>query len=157
MTNRVPHYIFIIDSHLWVLRALSQFIQLQTDFIVSQMSTDWRTLLAQESTLRPKWVAKNPGAGSPAEIQHSGAQSVENGFGDPLSVILLDWESPGIGRASLNMIRSTTSHVKIIAMGVWLSSRRNALAAGVDGFINKTDSPEQLLTVLWRVGQSEIA
>ena len=120
MTNLVPHDIFIVDSHPWVLHALGQLIQFQTDFIVSQMSTDWRTLLADGDTLHP-------------------------------SVILLDWESPGIGRATLNMIRTVLAHVKIIAMGVWLSSRRSALAAGVDGFINKTDSPEQVLAVLRRV------
>lgn len=126
MTNIAPHHIFIIDSHPWVLRALSQLIQLQTDFIVSRMSTDWQKLVADGSTLRP-------------------------------SVILLDWESPGMGRVTLNMIRAVLTHVKIIAMGVWLSSRRHALAAGVDGFISKTDPPEQVLAVLRRVGQCEIA
>ena len=125
MTNSAPHSIFIVDSHPWVLRALSQLIQYQTDFIVDQMSTDWRTLVVEQSNLCP-------------------------------DVILLDWESPGIGRAVLNRIRAVLAHVKIIAMGVWLSSRRNALAAGVDGFISKTDSPEQVLAVLRRVGQSEI-
>jgi DNA-binding NarL/FixJ family response regulator len=122
MTNAVPHYIFIIDSHPWVLRALSQLIQIHTDFIVSQISTDWRTLLADRRNPCP-------------------------------SVILLDWESPGIGRVTLNMIRAVLAHVKVIAMGVWLSSRRSALAAGVDGFINKTDPPEQVLAVLQRVQQ----
>jgi DNA-binding NarL/FixJ family response regulator len=122
MTNAVPHHIFIIDSHPWVLRALSQLIQIQTDFIVSQMSNDWRTLLADGRNPHP-------------------------------CVILLDWESPGIGRVTLNMIRAVLAHVKVIAMGVWLSSRRSALAAGVDGFINKTDPPEQVLAVLLRVGQ----
>lgn len=120
MTNVVPHHLFIIDSHPWVLHALSQLIQFQTDFVVSQMSTDWRTLLA---------AGRNP----------------------PPSVILLDWESPGVSRVALNMIRAVLAHVKIIAMGVWLSSRRHALAAGVDGFINKTDPPEQVLAVLRQV------
>ena len=121
MTNIVPHHIFIIDSHPWVLLALSQLIQAQTDFVVSQISADWHTVLTGKSSLRP-------------------------------SVVLLDWESPGIGRTTLNKIRGVFTHVKIIAMGVWLSSRKYAFDAGVDGFINKTDSPEQVLAVLRRVG-----
>jgi DNA-binding NarL/FixJ family response regulator len=68
-------------------------------------------------------------------------------------IMLLDWEAPGMGPITLNRIHAAADRAKIVAMGVWLSSRRSALAAGVDGFISKTDSPEQVVKVLQRVGQ----
>ena len=122
MSSTLPHQIIIVDSHPSAQRALSQFIQSQTDFVVSNICTDWQTLLTGDSNLHP-------------------------------GIILLDWESPGIGRAALSRIRAALAHVTIIAMGVWQASRRSALAAGADGFINKTDAPEQVLAVLRRVGQ----
>ena len=125
MVDIAPHDIFIVDSHDWARRALCQFLQDQPDFRVNRICTDWQTLLTERF---------NPHA-------------------DNSSLILLDWESPDIDRIRLDRIREAASPTKIVAMGVWLSSRRSALAAGVDGFINKTDEPEKILTVLRRFGQ----
>lgn len=120
MTSTLPRKIIIVDSHPSAQRALSQFIQSQTDFVVSQICSDWQALLSGDGNVYP-------------------------------GIVLLDWESPGIGRAALARIRAALAQVTIIAMGVWQASRRNALAAGVDGFINKTDAPEQVLAILRRV------
>ncbi len=122
MTATVPHHICIIDSHPWVLRAMSQLIGFQTDLVVSQLFADWRILLTDRFNPRP-------------------------------DVVLLDWESPWVGHSTVHHIHAAVDHAKIIGMGVWLSSRRSALAAGVDGFISKTDPPEQVVKVLQRVGQ----
>jgi DNA-binding NarL/FixJ family response regulator len=69
------------------------------------------------------------------------------------SLVLLDWESAGMGRELLSGIREKTANAKVVGMGVWPSSRGDALAAGVDAFISKTDPPEQVLAVMRRVGQ----
>jgi len=125
MVNIAPHDIFIVDSHAWARHALCQFLQDQTDFRVNRIFTDWQALLVERFNPHP----------------------------DNSSLILLDWESPDIDHIRLDQIRAAASPVKIVAMGVWLSSRRSALAAGADGFINKTDEPEKILTVLRRIGQ----
>jgi DNA-binding NarL/FixJ family response regulator len=129
MTNiarQTVTHIVIVDRHLWVLHALSQLINSQTDFVVSKLFTDWRAVLTDQTDQTDQ-------------------------FNSCPSIFLLDWELPGIGPQILNNIRFVTTQAKIIAMGIWLTSRRTALAAGVDGFINKTDPPEQVLAVLRRV------
>jgi DNA-binding NarL/FixJ family response regulator len=69
-------------------------------------------------------------------------------------LLLLDWESGDIGRAVLGTIRTLANNTKIIGTGVWSSTRDQALAAGVDAFITKTDPPDQVLAVIQRMRRS---
>ena len=65
---------------------------------------------AQSAQAQTKLVAKSPGAGIPAETQHSGAESLEKTFGEQLS-------SGGIWLDGLNLSRSGTASQPLIAAG----------------------------------------
>jgi len=64
-------------------------------------------------------------------------------------VVLLDWELPGLqGSDILLMVRSRCPEMKVIALSSKFEARQQALAARVDAFISKTESPEQILSTL---------
>jgi DNA-binding NarL/FixJ family response regulator len=64
-------------------------------------------------------------------------------------ILLLDWELPGmLGQSSLERLRKTNANLKIIAMSGLPGVRFNAVAAGVNAFIHKTEPPDRLLAVL---------
>jgi two-component system response regulator DesR len=64
-------------------------------------------------------------------------------------ILLLDWELPGmLGRPSLERLREINAGQKIIAMSGLPGVRFSAVAAGVNAFINKTEPPDRLLSVI---------
>jgi DNA-binding NarL/FixJ family response regulator len=65
-------------------------------------------------------------------------------------VVLLDWEllrqSPGQNRVSaLDDLRVASPESCVVALRGLPEARREALAAGAAGFVNKGDPPEKLL------------
>lgn len=77
-------------------------------------------------------------------------------------VILLDWELPGLSELSgrdargqperLEKLRSLGGQVAIIAISGYWEARAQADAAGVDGFISKTEPPDRFLETVKLVG-----
>lgn len=64
-------------------------------------------------------------------------------------VVLLDWELPGHEeRDLLARLRALSPHVRVIALSGRLEANHEALAAGVDAFVSKSDPPERLLESL---------
>jgi DNA-binding NarL/FixJ family response regulator len=64
-------------------------------------------------------------------------------------VVLLDWELPGSGgRQSMAAIRSLCPRLPVIALSGRPEVRREALAAGADAFVCKSDPPDRLLLAL---------
>jgi DNA-binding NarL/FixJ family response regulator len=68
-------------------------------------------------------------------------------------VVLLDWElarqSPGQnGDAALGDLRVASPESFVIALSGLPEARREALAAGADGFVSKGDPPEKLLAAV---------
>ena len=64
------------------------------------------------------------------------------------SLLLLGWELPSLTSASLCTLRTVCPDLSVIALSGRPEARRDALAAGVDGFVSKTDLPERLLSAI---------
>jgi DNA-binding NarL/FixJ family response regulator len=61
-------------------------------------------------------------------------------------VVLLDWELPGRPAAALLLaLHGLTYHPKVIVLSARPESEEEALAAGADAFVSKSESPERLL------------
>ena len=61
-------------------------------------------------------------------------------------LVLLDWELPGRPAAALLLaLRGLTCHPKVIVLSARPESEQDALAAGADDFVSKSDPPERLL------------
>ena len=69
------------------------------------------------------------------------------------NLLLLGWELPSLTRASLCTLRTVCPDLSVIALSGRPEARHEALAAGVDGFVSKTDLPERLLSVIASCGQ----
>ena len=66
-------------------------------------------------------------------------------------LVLLDWELPGRDTEELlRAIRRHCSRVRVVALSGRPEARREAISAGVDGFVSKGDPPERLLETLRR-------
>lgn len=69
-------------------------------------------------------------------------------------LVILDWELPGLGKGDRLAADTILSFHKsglplaIIAFSACFEARKQAQAAGVDGFVSKNEPPEQLLAVL---------
>jgi DNA-binding NarL/FixJ family response regulator len=64
-------------------------------------------------------------------------------------LIIVDWELPGLPSFDLERLaRGGRGRPKLIAMSGRSETRAPALAAGVDGFVSKTDPPEHLLALV---------
>jgi len=68
-------------------------------------------------------------------------------------LLLLDWNLPGFRADLLPALQSRQPHLKIVAMSTRPEVRSLALAAGVDAFVSKVESPEHLLACLARLRQ----
>jgi two-component system response regulator DesR len=66
-------------------------------------------------------------------------------------IILLDWELPGMPDSPqrLSPLRLVAPDVKIIALSGVPEARRSALAEGADGFVSKSEPPENVLRALY--------
>jgi DNA-binding NarL/FixJ family response regulator len=62
--------------------------------------------------------------------------------------ILLDWGLPGLEAATLPALRQQHPHCRIIILSGRLEARNEALAAGADCFVSKTEPPELLLAAI---------
>ena len=64
-------------------------------------------------------------------------------------VLIIDWELPGLLAPDLcRDCHAQNGTLKLVALSGRAETRAQALAAGVDGFISKTDPPEQVLARL---------
>lgn len=64
-------------------------------------------------------------------------------------LVLLDWELPGMmGPTSIAELREMNPQLTIIAMSGLPGVRHKAIAAGVNGFVPKTEPPDRLLALL---------
>lgn len=71
-------------------------------------------------------------------------------------VVLLEWELPGQSAAELLAILRALGpqKLKVIVLGRYPEQQQDALAAGADYFVGKSDGPKRLLTAV-RVMQVE--
>ena len=64
-------------------------------------------------------------------------------------IILLDWELPGInGKKDIARLKACCGQVQIVALSSHLDASKDALKAGVDVFVSKTDPPDRILIEL---------
>jgi DNA-binding NarL/FixJ family response regulator len=69
-------------------------------------------------------------------------------------LVLLDWELPGRPAAALLLaLHGLTYHPKVIVLSTRPESEEDALAAGADAFVSKSDPPERLLQSFRRLVQ----
>ena len=60
-------------------------------------------------------------------------------------ILIVDWELPGWPCPDMD---ACSGRPKLIAISGRAEARAQALAAGADGFVSKTDTPEQILATL---------
>jgi DNA-binding NarL/FixJ family response regulator len=61
-------------------------------------------------------------------------------------LVLLDWELPGRPAAALLLaLHGLTHHPRVIVLSARPESEADAMAAGADAFVSKSDPPERLL------------
>jgi len=100
-----------------------------------QEVTDWNDLLAI--------IAQQASLSSPA------GESRVNPSEQRTTVILLDWELPGLpAHESLAYLQTLLPSCKIIALSARLEARREALQAGANAFIAKSDPPERVIEII---------
>ena len=65
------------------------------------------------------------------------------------ALVLLDWELPGLERSDIRtLLQAGCPQMKLIALSSKYEAHQDALAAGVDAFVSKTEPPEQILSTL---------
>ena len=70
-------------------------------------------------------------------------------------LVLLDWELPGRSDALLpQRLRVVADGIKVVALSSKQESREEALSAGADAFVSKTESAEHLLDTLHTLTQT---
>lgn len=62
--------------------------------------------------------------------------------------ILLDWSLPGLKRSMVAALRQEHPNCRIIVLSGRPEARSEALAAGADWFVSKTEPPELLLAAI---------
>jgi two-component system nitrate/nitrite response regulator NarP len=68
---------------------------------------------------------------------------------EPAELILIDWELPGLPLPQLlHLLRYQQKQLLIVAMSSNPASRPQALDAGVDAFVDKSQAPDQVLATL---------
>jgi DNA-binding NarL/FixJ family response regulator len=110
--------VLLADNQSQARSALQILLKQEPDILVVGEASEAHTLLAQITTIKP-------------------------------DIVLLDWslaESPTI--ATLATLRTACPHLRVIALSGRPEACNEALAAGADAFISKTDPPEQLLATL---------
>ena len=64
-------------------------------------------------------------------------------------LLIFDWELPGLHtNGHGDCLPTRTNGLKLVAISGRAGTRSEALGAGVDGFISKTDPPEQVLAMV---------
>lgn len=86
------------------------------------------------------------------EVFHASSLSAQVEATRP-DILLLDWGLPGLGKpASIDAIRRDHPGLKVIVLSGQPDVGKQAMLAGADGFVNKTETPDQLLTVIHSCG-----
>lgn len=68
-------------------------------------------------------------------------------------VLLLDWGLPGLtSPRTIEAIRRANPELRVIVLSGQPEVGKQALLAGADAFVDKTETPEQLLTVIQSCG-----
>jgi two-component system nitrate/nitrite response regulator NarP len=68
---------------------------------------------------------------------------------EPAELILIDWELPGLALPQLlHLLHYQQRKLLIVAMSSNPDSRQQALDAGVDAFVDKSQAPDQVLATL---------
>jgi DNA-binding NarL/FixJ family response regulator len=110
--------VLLADNQSQARSALQILFKQEPDILVVGEASEAHTLLAQITTIKP-------------------------------DIVLLDWslaDLPTVG--PLSTLRTVCPNLRIIALSGRPEACGEALAAGADAFISKTDPPEQLLTTL---------
>jgi DNA-binding NarL/FixJ family response regulator len=70
--------------------------------------------------------------------------------------IILDWELPGRPtRERVSVLRTLVPRLKIIALSSRAEAKTEADTEGVDAFLSKTESPQQILKVITEICRSQ--
>ncbi len=122
------------------------------------MRKAWRVLLADdEPTLRSALrllLEQDSALLIVGEATESVAAQRQVADGSP-DLLLLDWELPGEGGASLvSSLHRANPDLCIIALSSRPEARGAALDAGVHAFVSKGDPPEYLLTAIQQIQAS---
>ena len=110
--------ILLAEHHTRLLSALRKLIAEKTEYTIAGEARDWEELLFKVREMNP-------------------------------DLVLLDWELPD--RPSDKLMANLCSeekHPRLIVLGTWSEVEENALAAGADAFVSKSESPDRLLEVL---------
>ena len=84
-----------------------------------------------------------------AVIEATDAQGALTALGQSPDLLLLDWALPGLPAAAVvNRARTLQPGLVIIALGHHAATRRAALEAGVDCFIDTNQPPTDLIALL---------
>lgn len=76
-------------------------------------------------------------------------------------VLLLDWELQGLRADTIRQqvivkLHAQSPHLRIVAMSTQFEAKQQALSAGADAFVSKSESPERLLLVLHKFSQGRL-
>jgi DNA-binding NarL/FixJ family response regulator len=113
-----PLRIFLADDQLAVRSAIRLLLEQETAFQVVGEAETATALLVQLAGSRP-------------------------------DLVLLDWELPGLPAVgSIATIHAGYPTLILIALSSRLEARQAALQAGADGFVGKSEPPEQLLAII---------
>lgn len=67
-------------------------------------------------------------------------------------VLLVDWELPGLDVEVMSALGQHYPMTRLIALSSRPEAGQDALAAGAQSFVSKSEQPERLLTAIFRSG-----
>jgi DNA-binding NarL/FixJ family response regulator len=69
--------------------------------------------------------------------------------GSKLDILILDWELPGLQKTDrIAPIRASRSNIKVVVTSSRPENGQQAIAAGADAYVCKTEPPERVVQVL---------
>ncbi len=93
-------------------------------------------------------LTQQPGLQVVGEAAHGKALLAQARVTAP-DLALMDWELPGLAEAGgLDALREALPGVRVVALSSRMGTRSEALAAGADAFVSKSDPPECLLAAV---------
>lgn len=119
--------VLIADDQAWLRSAMRLLLEQESDIEISGEASDTQTLLATAKATHP-------------------------------DLILVDWELPGLyphtaKKGVIHSLHAADPQVQIIVLSGHPEAIPVALAAGADGFVNKGDPPEYLLSAIQQARQ----
>lgn len=114
-------YILVAENDARVLSALTMLLKCVPGFVVVGRSQELESLRTQIRALEP-------------------------------DLILLDWELPGLPHQDIREILGDSGILpKVVVLGKRPELEAQAITAGADAFVSKTDPPDLLLETLYRI------